>query len=543
MPNIPIKVMGDGGLIVDLSPWELFPNKVTKCENIRFIDGSLQSTRRLAAYGPEYEYIPVLTPRWLHAWERVENGDISVILAGNISLSISSNGGSWGDVTNPMYLGSGGYQGNDWNSFTWGRAVLFNNGVEVPQYLDTSDLTFVDLPNWNTHPSTLTTARSVRPFKSYMVAMDITDDGVRQETLVGWSDVSEPTLPPPSWDWQDPTTLAGRNPLPPDSGRLVDGLVLGDAFIIYSEYAAYAMTESGTDLVFDFRRVIPHGLLSKSAVCQYQNFHFVIGQDRIYTHDGFTVQYPADQKVESEFFRTISNNNKIVQCVHYQRNNEIVVLYETQSDGRQALIWNYLNSTWTKLSLGPIRCAAYGPFQPTPSVTYDVIDTTYDTETRQYNDFSTEAIGQFLYMGAEKYIGSDGHEYYSMVFVADRNETWVNPDPDYYPPYMGQEAYVERTGLDLDEITKDVESVKQVLRIAPQIDATGKREIEFRVGGQHITNGPLVWGPWVKLDPSKGYKCDVRLTYRYLAWALRCTSETWFRMDSMDLDIRAVSRR
>jgi hypothetical protein len=67
--------------------------------------------------------------------------------------------------------------------------------------------------------------------------------------------------------------------------------------------------------------------------------------------------------------------------------------------------------------------------------------------------------------------------------------------------------------------------------------------IRFRVGGQHTTDGALVWKPWVTFTPATQKKVDVRATYRYLAWEIECDSDTWFRMNGMELDVVETTRR
>jgi hypothetical protein len=281
---------------------------------------------------------------------------------------------------------------------------------------------------------------------------------------------------------------------------------------------------------------LTYGAINHSCVVQFQQFHFVVGVDRLYTTDGFSVQFPAEQRVEDTFFKELAGRNS-VHVEHYQRNNEIVLWYNSVSDGRKALIWNYVSNTWTTLAFGPIAAVAYGPYQPAQPETYDTITTTYQTETRLYDDFSIEALGTYLYMATEEF--NDGQQIFSpYLLIADRSKVYTGS-----PLYLGQPARAQRTGIDLDELTKNSETMKRIVRITPQIDAYGAGQIRFRVGGQHTTDGPVAWKPWVAFSPGTQKKVDVRATYRYLAWEIEASSDTWFRMGGMELDVVETTRR
>ena len=77
--------------------------------------------------------------------------------------------------------------------------------------------------NWRRCPTgqRTTPCRQIRAYKSFLVAIGIQKGSVDHPYLVKWSDAANPDALSPSWDYTDPTTLAGENPLMGQDGEIL----------------------------------------------------------------------------------------------------------------------------------------------------------------------------------------------------------------------------------------------------------------------------------------------------------------------------------
>jgi hypothetical protein len=192
----------------------------------------------------------------------------------------------------------------------WSESPIYNNGVDEPQIMEPTDTEFKDLPNY---PATLT-AKVLRPYKNFIFALNITESGTAKPNAYRWSNEAEAGVVPDSWV-PLPTNLAGGNVVSGDSGEIIDGLELGDVFIIYTRASAYEVSFIGGGLVMGQRKFTDNGLVNRNAVCAFDNYHFCVSNWSIYTHDGHQVEHIADQKVRDFLFQSTTNTDSI-RCEH-----------------------------------------------------------------------------------------------------------------------------------------------------------------------------------------------------------------------------------
>ena len=223
-----------------------------------------------------------------------------------------------------VLAGSGYDPTGRWQSFKWGTTCIFNNGVDKPQIFDTSNLTFVDLPNWGIissaedltfgdDPSRDTNARCkvLLPYKNFLVAMGVSENGGFQPNTVWWSDATalaslEVTVDgggPPSWDYESPATLSGKSEVGLGDGAITWGAELNENMIVYTEGSATAMSLVGGTFVMQFRRLFNKGCADLHLAAEFNNMHMVLSSEQIYVHDGSTVKLIAKDRVEDEFFK------------------------------------------------------------------------------------------------------------------------------------------------------------------------------------------------------------------------------------------------
>ena len=133
------------------------------------------------------------------------------------------------------------------------------NGVDDPQYwsltngIPLSNTKMVDLNDW---PAS-TECKSIRAFRSFLIALNISKSGVNYPRLVKWSTEAATQTTPTSWDETASAVDAGEYELADTKGDILDGLQLQDKFMIYKEDATYSMAYIGTPFIFSFRQLSP----------------------------------------------------------------------------------------------------------------------------------------------------------------------------------------------------------------------------------------------------------------------------------------------
>lgn len=111
------------------------------------------------------------------------------------------------------------------------------------------------LPGWNTSAGTAWRTWAIRPYRGFLVAMGkVVGDGgtvASYPHTVFWSDASATGIPS-TWTASS-TNMAGETEIDSHGGNLIDGIKLGDDFIIFKERACYRMSYVGGTGVFAFR--------------------------------------------------------------------------------------------------------------------------------------------------------------------------------------------------------------------------------------------------------------------------------------------------
>lgn len=302
------------------------------------------------------------TARWLQGWS--DGLATYMVIATDTKLwfwkASSASSGAWVDATRP----SGDYPVGQWQSFEWGDTVIFNNGQTAPQIFNQSTLKFEDLPNWglissaadiidSSDPSSDTDARCtcILPYKSFLVALGVTERGTYQPNTVWWSD-STPlvgyntgvngTGGPPDWDYESPASLSGKAEVGAGNGALKWGAVLNENLICYTDASATAMQAVGGRQVMSFRRLFNKGCAGLHLAVEYNNQHYVVARDQIYIHDGSSVKLIAKDRVEDEFFKRAGKAGRFggdgsidftsMQLVKNPDRKEIILLFNETYD-------------------------------------------------------------------------------------------------------------------------------------------------------------------------------------------------------------------
>jgi len=104
-------------------------------------------------------------------------------------------------------------------------------------------------------------------------------------------------------------------------------------------------------------------------------------------------------------------------------------------------------------------------------------------------------------------------------------------------------TYVQRTGIDLEQVGSDIRTYKTVRRMYPLIEVYRNptegqtNQITIQIGSSNTPAGAVSWGPKMGFNPVTDYKIDMRQGGRYLGVRFTTTQQIDFSIDGFDLDV------
>ena len=529
MPTVPFRNLASKGIIKDLPPYQLDLSSFSDGSNVLFHGGLLT---RAPTFRTVYDNLPFIPLSILGV--RPPTGNDQVFMLGPNQVCYRLSGGSLTNVTPASYTPAS--TANGITSAILAQVVYLNDPANTPFYYGPSSSLFAALPGWDS----TWRCRSLRAFQDYMVALNVTKGAVQSGNMVKWSDLALNGLPPGSWDHTDPTKSAGENPLEALSTPLVDGLGLRNAFVLYSNDEVWAMETTGNDAIFTFRALFHSGgMISQNCGAEVDGKHYVFGPNDIYVHNGVSKTSLVDGKNRKYIFGNLDTAKASVCFTAYlPRHNAIIFGYPTGASESAVTPGNGCNK-------GAILDIASGAmtFVDLPNVhgvseasvlgssTYATISGTYETLGGSYWDLQS-TIDAHIVMASEALSGSLT---YSRVLGYDFNQKGNLPLP--LCPEAGYPAFVERSGIDLDDVGSEVVTAKILRRLLPQARVYGDSPLSITAGSGDYPDGPYrANGPWT-FDPRTQYKVDTKGGGRYLSVRFTQTSQDDFDLSGFDADI------
>lgn len=528
MPSIPIRnLVAGGGVNKDEQSNSLKPNAFDELINVRASAGRLERFGDTIEYQDEYS-----------DYEH-QDGDralFDIVLQGNPGLVLVTStdvyydiGAGWINIT-PSY--STFVDATDWELTQYGDSFILTSLSNVPFVFVAGEVMMEEFNDW---PANYKTGK-IFAYKNFLIAVNISISNTEQSGLVLWSHtVLDGDVVNVAWDNLS-TNLAGENILPDGSGVILDGGVLRDSAILYTERTVWRMditnTVAGTTpLVFNFRRVFgDDGILRPRCFAEANGVHFVIGANRIYTHDGFNRQSLSDNRVNRFFYGRLGNQG-FAFVTHYPRPQEVVFSFGIKNftQASEALVYNYQYNFWTRWvfseDTGIFRYLTVGP-------KFDQSAPSWSTITGTWADYKSTSWGQ-LFPNTREQVP------YGLDTANNRILQLDSDDENDQTPFT---LVIQRRDLDLDEMFGQGESIRHVRRIIPLV--TGEGTFTVQVGGRNALGQAVQWGPARTFTIGTDYKVDVRQSWRYPALRITQTSaQGRMSFTGFDIDMRLVSRR
>lgn len=527
--RIPVNNLGTIGFVSDVLPHDLPPEAWSEASNVRMIEGAVKKMEgEVKVYGA-----PTAAPYGLFA---ITNPSDNFWIYFSLGKAYAVNSTlTHTDVTKAATT-YGGNADIGWTGGFLGGVGIFNNGVDKPQaWLPCALATaLVDLANW---PGTFT-AMAIRPLKTFLVAMDITEGGTRKPYNVLWSHTADPGTVPTSWDVTDETVDTGEVTLGDSDGYVLDMLPMRSVGIVYKEDQTWAMAFVGGADVFDFIRLFDGGMISRNCAAGYYfkgPKHAVFGPDDLYIHDGSSAESIADERTRRFLFNRISRQHfKRCFTVANPRKSEIWFCYPTggASFANEALVWNYKGNRFcgTRLLSG-VRCAATG------IVNSEGTATVWNNDPAVWDSDDTVWDEQF------------GISRKDLVLGDVTNTLLLKTDSANILNTTLMTSYVKRSGLALagfdrnGKAKSDAGVVKMCSELWPRFEATSGTVVNIYVGVHDKPDEAVTWsGPFPFTVGEDEFICPW-VSGRYLAvWFQTATDVDW-KLYGYDLVVSPIGGR
>lgn len=515
--KLELNKLGSIGLITDVNPHDLPSSAITDGKNVSFINGYITPAKGYESYvdlapitGTAQYLIPLQTDTdyfWIFPADI--DGD------GTAEKIYKYDGGTTDNITR---VSGGDYTSdNQWNGCILHGVVILNNGEDAPQKLFESDanctnLIYDGVTDWETQDYK---AKVIRSHRNFLFALNVTDAGARYRTMVHWSSPAVPGSAPSSWDYTDQTELSNRRVLSQTNGEVIDGLTLRDDFFVYKEDSAYVFTfTEDPTFVFSSRSLfLDRGIYAQDCVVDIGGEHFVVGDGRVYIHDGTTPRDVLYGRNAKALFGSIDQDNyQRTFCIHNRSAYEVWVCYPEAgvSVPNKALVYNYLENTWSPpRDIPSIYYAALG-VKVASSVSdywdYESVMTWDAEDELVWNEQQFSPIGDAL-------VGAGAH-----LWHMDTGLLYNGSTPD---------VSVERSGL----IIESPGAWYMITEGYPKL--AGASEVQLRIGGQKAIGGPVTWSNSRTVGGGSNRKVNFRVNAPIHAWQLSGAGD--WRLYGMDV--------
>lgn len=532
---IPIHDVGKYGVILDRPAHEIPPNAWTRARNVRGLNNFIERA------GGETEVYTTGTivdaPLNLFYCPAVD-GQPFWVYAGYQRVAAVNNDGHY-DIS-PAYVFNAD-ESKPWTGSWLNGVFVLNNVADEPHVWDNIDplgggnvlKAMSAIPNTEFQSSWK--FRSMRVFKDILIGMNFKDGAGDFPTTVKWSGPALSGTVPLEWDKDNPNNIANEKPLSATPGECVDGVQVGDRFIVFKEDATVTATLTQGASALGFKYISQTiGMMTTHCAVEFKPGYCVYltqTADLVVT-DGLTTTSILDNIVRT-YLQTAINVEKLARCFlainPYQK--EVWVCYPKSSDdwATEALVWNFKDNTFTFKDLGNIAHINFGKSDDGEVIPFiDDVDVIIDLAN--YPIDGGGLGGRYTIQGCSH----SRNKIYEMEVGTQIN------DADYT-------CTLERKGIALVGQARDGsprvdhQKVKVCAGIWPVVETSGGPvTLQISVGAQERRDGPIVWDGPYDYDPDTDQALDVIIEGVYLAVRITSQSSEVWKLHGFSLDINIV---
>lgn len=538
MPMIPIRNLGDVGVVTDASPYNLPMNGFSKGFNVRFDEGKVKRS-------PVFRTVKDTSgfkPRLAVANTPSSGFDTLVCVSDDWEVQELING-SYTDRSGSI---TGSTDPRPFTSTTLANVSYINREDRIPVFRGPNGTNYADLTNWPSDHRCV----ALRSYGDFLIALNLTEGLVNYPTRVRFSDIATAGAVPSSWDDTDTTKSAGFNDLVDLDDPILDGLALQSNFIIYTNTEVMLMEFTGGTFVFNFRKLFNDaGIINTNAVVEVEGKHFCFGPSDIYVHDGTTKESICDNRVREFIYSNINMKNVDRYFAHHDPvRNDVYFCFQSGDSFsnfpnanrcNRAAVYNYRNNTWSFVDLPNVSASAVinvnnvKNYDDAGSVTYAGVGGTYYDQEDSYNRQSV-MVGEAQSddgISSDKVYGLDTADNGKMTFEIDDEAT--------------KGVTLERIGIDLDELNTTIQGYKVITTIYPQMNTQNNAltNVTFEFGASDIPSNTPTYSDSRTYDIASDYKIDSRASGRYLSYKVTFSDNKDFEFSGFDLDVTTTGAR
>lgn len=507
-----IRNVGQIGVNKDLSQHELPDNAWTDAQNIRFLDGYAY---QFLGYGETYA-TPSEAPQYL--LPVIVGGVKSWVYPTATKTFVASISGGAVVHTDITHATPRTGVVNQWTGTLLSGVPILNAGDSTSKPMAWNlglGSDFVDLTNWPAN----TYCKSIRAFKNFLFALNITKTTTNFAYMVKWSHPADPGSLPPSWDETDPTRIAGEVDIAEGGDVVVDGLQLRDSFIVYKENSTWRFDFTGGQSVFRMTKVIgTDGIFNRNCAVEFNGFHLVLTGSDVMVHDGQSASSVLDKATRRWLFQNIDEQSRnLCFIAKHAFFNEILICYpaigSTVCD--KAVVYNYVDKTVSFRDLPNANYISFGAVDASQAGSWDVDSDPWLADLTAWNGPGfVPAISSCVVASADtKLYALDSTAYFNGVIPV---------------------SYLERRGLSFGQ----PEAIKFVRGIRARITGDTDGTVLIRVGSQADPWEEPTWSDQVTHDVGSTIADDLIISGRYITIRIDSGTAAVWRLDSLDIDVQ-----
>lgn len=538
MTTLPIRNLGSLGVLTDPNPYNIPVTGFTSGNNIRFDEGKV---RRSPVFRTVKDSLGV-DPRAVFGIVPNSGFDTVLFVSDDFTINEYSNG----TVTDRSGSITASSDPRPFSISSLADVVYVNRPDRVPVFRLPNGTDFADLTNWDSTWK----AEALRPFGDFLLALNLTEGSTAYANRVRFSNLVTANAIPDTWDATDTTKSAGFNDLVQMQTAIVDGAELGSNFVIYSSTEAILMEFTGGQLQFSFRKLFSdEGVINQNCVVEVEGQHYCFGTHDLYVHDGNSKQSICDERVRQFVFKGLNiknsdrcfvQHNKQLSEIYfcYQSGDSLVSFADTARCNRAA-VYNYKNNTWSFMDLPNVSSGTSANVNTVS--TYGASTGTYDNIGGSYYDQSDSFDRHTLMVGSSDSGNSLSSSKIYGLDLADEGSMAYNVDTE-----ATKAPFVERTGLDLDEVNQPIDGYKVITRMLPQFFTknVSNTNITIEFGASDIPNNTPTYTTTSTFNMATDYKVDSRASGRYLSYKFSLGDSDYkdFELSGFDLDVTTTGR-
>jgi len=517
-----IDSLGSSGINTDMAGWSLPPEFITDGINFRVVSNKLISTSKEKIIST----LPVdIEPAFLMRVS-VADSDLWLICGNNAVYAF--NGSSFADVSSVIgYAALSGDLKYDWKGVMLGQIPIINHQLTGPEFWSPAGLTQVLQPldflpgsSWSQQNKF---CKVMRAHKNFLFALDLVEGGTNFPSAYRWSHPADINGLPFTWDETDLSSLAGRAQIGGDSGRLIDGKSLRDAFCLYSDRGINLLELSNDEFVWRRRELsTTYGLVNANSIAEVKGVHYFLSDGDIMRNDGNSITSIAHDRIKRRI--AINANTEFYKRSYVVRETLFKEIWFCVPEGSSqvpniAYVWNWADDSWSIRSIpNNIAFSDYGP-QGVNTVSYADVTESYEDTLLTYGTTGATPLDDSV-VGIDQVTGSLVNIDSLSTFIDAITTTFNNT----------ARAFVERTNLPI--LGKKV--VTSIMRIYPQMDSIDP--VDFEIGYHPHAGAPVVWTDKVRYNPVTDRKIDIRATGPLHSWRISTVDDGEFSITGVDIE-------